>query len=359
MSGIELKYKHTYPGFELDVDLLIPDRGVTAVFGPSGCGKSTLLRLVAGLESTRTGFLRIGNEIWQDGSTFVPTHKRRLGYVFQSANLFPHLTVRQNLAYAAKRIPRSEGSASSTEVIELLGIGTLLDRKPSRLSGGERQRVAIARALAVNPRILLMDEPLASLDHARKQEILPYLQRMQRQLSIPILFVSHSPDEVAQLANHLVVLRDGRSVASGPIQDVLSRGDLPMMLGEDACSVFDAIVSEHDRDDHLLRLDVGRQHLHVREHPYGKGELVRVRALARDVSLSLVRQEHSSILNHLDVEVLEILDDRHPGQCLVRLSLDGIPLLCRMTHRSRQALDIKPGLKVWAQVKTMALLGPG
>lgn len=358
MSRIEMRYRHAYRGFDLDVDLSVPDRGVTAIFGPSGCGKTTLLRLVAGLEPSTDGFLKVGDEVWQEGAHALPSHRRRLGYVFQDANLFPHLTVRQNLSYGEKRIPKEERLASLAGVIELLGIEALLDRKPARLSGGERQRVAIARALAVNPRLLLMDEPLAALDHARKQEILPYLQRMQRELRIPILYVSHSPDEVAQLADHLVVLQKGRCLASGPIQEVLSRHDLPVVLGEDACSVFDALVAERDRRDHLLRLRIGRQSLLVREHACDEGQQVRVRVLARDVSIALDRQEHSSILNHLYVQVEEITEDSHPAQCLVRLSLEGAPLLCRMTHRSLRTLGIEPGLWVWAQVKTMALLGP-
>lgn len=357
MSGIELRFRHGYAGFDLDVALALPAKGVTAVFGPSGCGKTTLLRLVAGLETARDGFCKVGDEIWQDGARVVAPHKRRVGYVFQDANLFPHLTVSRNLSYGTRRTAPGERLPTLDPVVELLGIGGLLDRRPSRLSGGERQRVAIARALAVNPRILLMDEPLAALDLARKSEVLPYLKTLQRELEIPVLYVTHAPDEVAQLASHLVVLRSGRCIADGPIQEVLSRGDLPIVLGEDTCSVFDAVVAGRDPEDHLLRLRIGAQELLVREHPYGEGETIRVRILARDVSLSLERQAETSILNHLSVEVMEVIQDAHPAQALVRLSLEGAPLLARVTHRSLRVLGIRPGMRVWAQVKTMALLG--
>lgn len=357
MRNIELRFLHAYAGFDLDVALALPGTGVTAVFGPSGCGKTTLLRLVAGLESSREGFVRIGDEIWQDGSRMLAPHKRRIGYVFQDANLFPHLTVNQNLSYGTRRLPPEERLPTLDPVVELLGIGGLLDRRPSRLSGGERQRVAIARALAVNPMILLMDEPLAALDLARKNEVLPYLKRLQRELEIPILYVTHSPEEVAQLASHLVVLQGGRCIADGPIQDVLSRQDLPVVLGEDACSVFDAVVVGRDLEDHLVRLRIGGQELLVREHPCQDGAPIRVRILARDVSLSLERQGETSILNHLSVQVMDILQDVHPAQALVRLSLEGSPLLARVTHRSLRVLGIRSGMRVWVQVKTMALLG--
>lgn len=356
MNGVRLRFKHAYSGFDLDVDLALPGSGVTAIFGRSGCGKTTLLRLVAGLEIAREGLLQVHDEIWQDSSRILPPHRRRIGYVFQEANLFPHLTVADNLAYGVARIPASERLRDPGPVIDLLGVGALLDRRPARLSGGERQRVAIARALAVNPRILLMDEPLASLDQSRKSEVLPYLKRLQRELAIPVLYVTHSPDEVAQLASHLVVLDTGRCVADGSIQEILARGDLPVALGEDACSVFDALVVGLVPEDHLMRVRIGGQELLVREHPFAQDSRIRVRILARDVSLTPERQTRSSILNHVSVQVEEVMQDSHPAQALVRVSLDGQPLLARVTHRSLRTLGIAPGMRVWAQVKTMALL---
>ena len=202
MAGIDARFRLDWPGFSLDVDLALPGRGVTALFGHSGSGKTTLLRCIAGLERAAQGRLAVDGEVWQDAGSWLPPHQRPIGYVFQEASLFAHLTVLGNLRYGMKRISGAQ-RVSLDHAIELLGIGHLLDRKPDRLSGGERQRVGIARALAVSPRLLLMDEPLAALDLKRKQEILPYLERLHDELSIPVLYVSHSPDEVARLADYL------------------------------------------------------------------------------------------------------------------------------------------------------------
>lgn len=212
MDGIQARFRLDWPGFRLDVDLTLPGRGVTALFGHSGSGKTTLLRCIAGLERSPQGFLSFKGEVWQDAATWLPTYRRPLGYVFQEASLFPHLTVMGNLRYGLRRVTAGQ-RAHLEQAIELLGIAPLLKRRPDRLSGGERQRVGIARALAVNPRVLLMDEPLAALDHQRKQEILPYLERLHDTLAIPVLYVSHSPDEVARLADHLVVMEDGQALA--------------------------------------------------------------------------------------------------------------------------------------------------
>jgi molybdate transport system ATP-binding protein len=225
MAGIEARFRIDWPGFVLDVDLSLPGRGVTALFGHSGSGKTTLLRCIAGLERAPLGRLAVDGEVWQDASQWLPPHKRPIGYVFQEASLFAHLTVMGNLHYGLKRL-RCAPRISLDQAIELLGIGHLLDRKPDTLSGGERQRVGIARALAVSPRLLLMDEPLAALDLKRKQEILPYLERLHDELEIPVLYVSHSPDEVTRLADHLVAMEGGRVVAYGPLADTLARLDL-------------------------------------------------------------------------------------------------------------------------------------
>jgi molybdate transport system ATP-binding protein len=231
--SIHARFRLPYPAFTLDIDVDLPAGGVTAVFGRSGSGKTTLLRCIAGLEQTLDGSLIVNGETWQDGSYRRPVHQRALGYVFQEARLFPHLSVAANLDFGRRRIAESERRVSLAQVVELLGIAHLLERRPERLSGGERQRVAIARALATSPRLLLMDEPLAALDQARKQEILPYLERLHDELAIPVLYVSHSPDEVARLADHIVLMEDGRAVAQGPLTETLARVDLPLRLGED------------------------------------------------------------------------------------------------------------------------------
>ncbi|MFN3397971.1 MAG: molybdenum ABC transporter ATP-binding protein [Sulfurimicrobium sp.] len=355
--NIEARFKLDFSGFNLDVDLTLPGRGVTALFGHSGSGKTTLLRCLAGLERTPDGYLALDGEVWQDGPLFVPTHKRPLGYVFQEASLFPHLSVRNNLEYGLKRVSPAVRKIPLDHAIELLGIGHLLERMPARLSGGERQRVAIARALAVSPRILLMDEPLAALDLARKQEILPYLERLHDELEIPLIYVSHSPDEVARLADHIVAMDAGRAVAAGPLVETLARLDLPIHLGEDAGVVLDGVLAERDETWHLARVDFPGGSLWVREHGVPPGRHVRVRILARDVSLALAHVAHTSIQNLLSCTVEAIGDDSHPALALVRVRVGESALVARLTRRAVAALDLSPGCKVWAQVKSVALIG--
>jgi molybdate transport system ATP-binding protein len=216
MSRIEARFEVRYPGFALDVTLDLPGRGVTALFGPSGCGKTTCLRAMAGLLHAPGGRLRVQGEVWQDDHRFVPTHRRPLGYVAQDAALFPHLTVRGNVEYGMKRVPAAQRKVSIDQAVALLGIDALMGRRPDALSGGERQRVAMARALATSPRLLLLDEPMAALDARRKAEVLPWLERLHRELDIPVIYVSHAIGEVARLADHLVLMEAGRVVQSGP-----------------------------------------------------------------------------------------------------------------------------------------------
>ncbi|MEW6512536.1 MAG: molybdenum ABC transporter ATP-binding protein [Pseudomonadota bacterium] len=357
--SIAARFRHAYPGFALDVDLDLPGRGVTALFGHSGSGKTTLLRCIAGLERAQ-GRLAIDDAVWQDDATFVPTHRRPIGYVFQEASLFPHLSVQGNLDYGMKRCGCRPASADFQHIIELLGIGALLDRKPDRLSGGERQRVAIARALLTAPRLLLMDEPLAALDLARKNEILPYLERLHDELEIPVLYVSHAPDEVARLADHIVVMEGGRAVAQGPLTDTLARLDLPILslhLGEDAGVVLDGTVVERDENWQLARIGFAGGSVWVRDGGHALGHPVRVRILARDVSIAREQILATSILNTLPAKVVALADEPHPAQQLVRLQVGESPVLARVTRRSACALELKPGQAVWAQVKSVALIG--
>jgi molybdate transport system ATP-binding protein len=242
-------------------------------------------------------------------------------------------------------------------VLDLLGIGHLLERRPDSLSGGERQRVAIARALLTSPCLLLMDEPLAALDLARKQEILPYLERLHDELEIPVLYVSHAPDEVAHLADHIVVLDRGRAVAAGPLTDTLARLDLPIRLGEDAGVVLDAQVAERDENWHLTRVTFNGGHFWARDAGHAVGQRVRVRVLARDVSIALNHSFGTSILNALPATVEAIADEAHPALALVRLRVGASPLVARLTRRSVQALELTPGKVVFAQVKAVALVG--
>jgi molybdate transport system ATP-binding protein len=356
--SIVARFKLDRGEFVLDVDLDLPSRGISALFGPSGSGKTTLLRLVAGLDHA-PGYLEVNGQVWQDDTNkvFVPTHKRALGYVFQEASLFPHLSARRNLEYGMRRVPESERRVDLERVLDLLGIGHLLERRPDSLSGGERQRVAIARALLTSPCLLLMDEPLAALDLARKQEILPYLERLHDELEIPVLYVSHAPDEVAHLADHIVVLDRGRAVAAGPLTDTLARLDLPIRLGEDAGVVLDAQVAERDENWHLTRVTFNGGHFWARDAGHAVGQRVRVRVLARDVSVALNHSFGTSILNALPATVEAIADEAHPALALVRLRVGASPLVARLTRRSVQALELTPGKVVFAQVKAVALVG--
>lgn len=355
---IVARFQLAWPGFSLDVDLTLPGRGVTALFGHSGSGKTTCLRCIAGLERAGTAYLEVNGECWQDSAAkrFVPVHKRPLGYVFQEASLFPHLNVRRNLEYGMRRVPAAQRRVDWDHVVTLLGIGHLLERLPGRLSGGERQRVGIARALLTSPRLLLMDEPLAALDLKRKQEILPYLERLRDELDIPLLYVSHAPDEVARLADHLVLLDGGRVVAQGGLQETLARLDLPTAFSEDAGVVIESVIGEHDDAFHLSRLDFRGGHVLVARRAEAIGERVRFRLHARDVSLALERSTGSSISNVLPARVCQLADADTPAHVLVRLDADGTPLIARITRRSAVQLGITPGQSLWAQIKAVALL---
>lgn len=352
---IEACFRVDWPGFSLDVDLQLPGRGVTVLFGPSGSGKTTLLRCVAGLERAPQGRLAVDGEVWQDGRHWLPVHRRPIGYVFQEASLFDHLSVLGNLRYGLKRLGAPADPARLEQAVALLGIGPLLERRPERLSGGERQRVGIARALALGPRLLLMDEPLSALDHARRQEILPYLERLREELDIPVLYVTHAPDEVARLADHLVALEAGRVRAHGPLQELLVRLDLPLRLGEQAGAVLDATIGEVDARWHLARADFDGGSLWARDPGLPPGRRVRVRVLARDVSLA-AQPGASSIQNQLPGVVEAVGDDEHPALALVQVRVGAALLLARLTRRSAEQLGVAPGQRLWVQVKSVALL---
>ena len=351
--SLHLQFNLTRADFALNADLQLPGRGVTALFGPSGCGKTTLLRCIAGLERA-SGSLTVNEHLWQDATHFVPTHQRAIGYVFQEASLFPHLSVRGNLQYGMKRAS-SNGKVASDPIIDLLGIRALLDRKPEGLSGGERQRVAIARALAVDPKLLLMDEPLAALDLKRKQEILPYLDRLQATLEIPILYVTHSPDEVVRLAHHLVVMDAGSVVASGELADTLSQLDLPVKLGQEAGVVIESVVGSIESQWHLTRMDFGGGSVWIRDPGLALGAKARVRILASDISLAREQPGKSSIQNVLQGQIDAMRDDEHPGLVLVRVKVGETALLARVTKRAVSELALMPGDTVWTQVKSVAL----
>jgi molybdate transport system ATP-binding protein len=357
---IDVRLKRAYAGFSLDVDLNLPGRGVTALYGHSGSGKTTCLRCIAGLERAEHGFIQINDEVWQDSDNgiFVPPHKRALGYVFQEASLFPHLSVLANLQFGLKRIARPQRRVDMAQATELLGIGHLLERHPQHLSGGERQRVGIARALLTSPKLLLMDEPLAALDSQRKREILPYLQRLHDELEIPLLYVSHAQDEVARLADHLVLLSEGKALASGPIGETLARLDLPMAMGDDAGVIIEGQISAYDADYQLLSLQLPATEMSIRvtHAPMQVGQTLRCKVHARDISLSLENSEFSSILNRLPVTVVSEQSADNTAHVLIRLDAGGTPLVARITRYSRDQLGVHPGQHLWAQIKAVAVL---
>lgn len=351
------RFNLNYADFQLDVDLQLPGAGISVLFGHSGSGKTTLLRCIAGLQHARQGYLQVNGEIWQDHehNIFTPTYQRALGYVFQEANLFPHLTVAKNLHYGLSRLPRVIAKADLAQIIALLGIEHLLQRMPEHLSGGERQRVAIARALALNPAILLMDEPLASLDNKRKQELLPFFVRLHQNLNIPIIYVTHSQQEVAQLADYLVLLEQGRVIAASSLSDTLSRLDLPLAHAREASSVWEAKIAEHEQNYHLTHLAFEAGTLCVSYIDAAIGTNLRVQIFASDVSIALEKPTASSIQNILPAIINGFNDDNY-GHCVVRLLVGKQVLLAHITLKSKLLLGLQPGMAVYVQIKGTSIL---
>jgi len=357
-QGLQVLLSRDFGGFTLSVDLHLPPRGVTVIFGPSGSGKSTLLRCIAGLEPEARGCVSLNGQVWQDDHTgrFLPVHRRPIGYVFQDASLFPHLTVRANLEYGMRRAPSDKRRIGFDQALDLLGIRPLLERYPERLSGGEQQRVGMARALLTSPSLLLMDEPLAALDIALKREILPYLERLHAELSIPVLYVTHSPEEMTRLADYLVMLAAGRVRGHGALAAMLSNPEHLPAFADEPGVVLEAHVAEHDVGDGITRLDFAGGHLWVSLKPHPIGARVRCRILPTDVSLTLTRARDTSILNILPATVVAIAEVADPTQRLVQLDVEGSPLLSRITRRSQTRLDLRPGLSLYAQIKAVAFL---
>ena len=351
---IECKLNIQLEGFKLDAKFIIPDKGITVVFGPSGSGKTTLLRAIAGLERSDVGFLKVGDSIWQSDHNFVPTHKRQIGYVFQDAALFEHLNVEGNLNYVVRRKAKLTKDFIDS-IYTLLDIKPLINRSTIQLSGGEKQRVAIARALLTKPKILLLDEPLSALDLKRKNEILPYLDNLHSQLEIPILYVTHSQDETSRLADHLILIEDGKIIGNGPINEMLTRFDLPLSHSGDAISIFDARVISRDTDFNLMHLEFKGGQFIVPDNKLTIGSLVRIRVAARDVSITKKKQVDTSILNIFPAVVEEMVPEGD-AQVMVRLTLKGVVLLACLTKKSAISLKLNKGSSVFVQVKSVAIL---
>jgi molybdate transport system ATP-binding protein len=333
-----------------------PPRGLFALFGRSGAGKTTLINLMAGLARPDSGRIVLDDRILFDskGGINLPPERRRIGYVFQEGRLFPHMNVRRNLLFGRRRAPAENAAVPLEEIVTLLGIGHLLDRWPSGLSGGEKQRVAIGRALLANPRLLLLDEPLAALDGERKAEILPYIERLRDEINLPIVYVSHDPAEILRLADQVLLLEDGGIVASGPVAEIFSRPDLQGLVGTaEAGAVLTAQLQSHDDADGLSYLQFAGRQLTVPRLPAPAGSEVRLRIRARDVSLALAHPQGLSIQNILSARItgMHASDDAH-----MDVELDaGLPLRARVTNRAVRELALAVGMPVFALIKAVSV----
>ena len=354
---IEATFRGKLGGFALDAELSVPARGITAIFGPSGCGKTTVARCIAGLQRVADGFCAVDGDVWQDGGTFRPAHQRPIGYVFQEASLFPHLSVRRNLLYGAGKAAGAQ--ITFDEVVDLLGITALLDRSPHRLSGGERQRVAIGRALLSQPKLLLMDEPLAALDRATKNEILPFLERLHDRLSLPVLYISHDMAEIERFADHLVLMKHGGVIGQGPLHVVQSDPALPLASSRDAAVSLDGAVEAYDERYGLVTIEVAGGRLQIPASRKATGARQRLRIAASDVSLVRKQPAASSILNILPARILA-QSQLGLGEVTVVLALgasgSGAQILARMTRRSWDLLELSEGMDVFAQIKGVSLV---
>lgn len=338
------------------MDTEIPANGVTAFFGRSGSGKTSLLRCIAGLEKPEIALLCINGTLWHDSNNniFVSPDQRGIGYVFQEGVLFPKMTVKKNLLFGYHRTPKNLLKIDFKRVVDLLELEILLNRFPFSLSGGEKQRVAIGRALLNNPRLLLMDEPMASLDNAHKKDIFPYLENLHQNFQIPIIYITHDREEMLQFANYLVLVDQGKIIAQGPIEQVLTRLDLPIAREDGAAAVVEAEVIEHDYHFYLTKLAFAGGVLQTSWINREKGCRLRIRILAKDVSISLRPQEKTSIINMLPA-VIEEMQAHGKGRMLVRLKIGEISILSRITQKSCEILGIKAGDHVFAEVRSVAL----
>ncbi len=352
---LDVDVKARFGGFDLQARFTAPG-GLTALFGRSGAGKTSLVNLLAGLARPAAGHIRVGGATLFDDAAGIdlPPEKRRVGYVFQDARLFPHLSVGNNLTYGMKRVPKAERRHGFDQVVELLELAQLLDRRPAGLSGGEKQRVAIGRALLASPRLLLMDEPLSALDAARKNEIMPFIERLRDEMRVPIVYVSHALDDVVRLADIMVILSDGRVVASGEVEDIMSRLDLRPLTGRyEAGAVLAAMVIGEDSESDLTELSFGAGNLWVPHLDLPRGAPLRVRVRARDVSLSLSQPVDSSVLNIFKGTVIAVEDSDGPyADVLINI---GAPLIARITRKSLHRLALRPGGTVHASVKASAI----
>ncbi|MFT7617023.1 MAG: molybdate transport system ATP-binding protein [Planctomycetota bacterium] len=358
---IQVKASIQRSEFAVNIELSLSNHHVVGLYGHSGAGKTTLLRMVAGHERPKSGFIKIGDEIWldSDNGVFVPPHERAVGWVPQEVDLFPHLNVQGNLEFGMKRHGRNNKTFTMADVVKWLGLSSFMTRMPNELSGGQKQRVAIGRALLANPKVLLLDEPISSLDVKARFEILPILAELRERLDIPILYVSHSLKEVARLADYVVCLENGVVVNEGPIEELFATVDFASDEFNDQGAVVDAIVVEHDEDDHLSKVETKAGILWVPRIECSEGANVRLQILSRDVSLATCAIECDSILNVL-TGVVSSLKEVAPGVFVVRVDCGPdetkIPILARLTKRSKVRLGIEVGVQVYVRMKSVSLL---
>lgn len=361
MSGLDIRIRRGAGTFAIDL-AFEAGKGITGLIGPSGAGKSMTLETIAGLARPDAGRVALDDDVFVDTERgiFLPPEKRRIGFVFQDPLLFPHLSVAENLDYGARRHPPA-GSVSRDDVIDLLGLDALLDRRPHRLSGGEAQRVAIGRALLSNPRLILMDEPLSSLDTRRRREIMPFIEALHRRLDLPILYVSHNIDEIVRLADRVLVLNGGSLLASGDVAAILNRNDIQsLILGEDErdadpATIVEAAVTRHDEAHHLTELAFGSAALSLTHLRLPVGAKVRLRIHARDIAIATERPHGLSIQNVIEARIAA-LSPAGAAQIDVLLSIAGAPdLRARITARAAGQLSLAPGATVWALVKSVVL----
>ena len=351
---LKAAFKVDYPGFNLDIDLQLPASGITVVFGPSGSGKTTLLRCLAGLE--KSGKMEIAGQVLQNENIFIPVNLRAIGMVFQESRLFPHLKVRDNLLYGYKRTPLNSRRLHLEDIARVLSLEKLQERSIDKLSGGEKQRVALGRALLTSPKLLLMDEPLAALDAQRKTEIIPFIRKVEKELSIPIIYVTHSMSEVLQLVDTMVILKDGKVVKYGPVGKVFSDIQLRESIGDEhSGAVLDTTVLEHDTDYGITRLDFMGQQLSVPIQDIATGQVLRVHIHSKDVSLATQPPEGlTSVLNILKTKVRKI--GENVGYS-VDIELDaGRPLLATITRKSLSNLNLRPGQSIYAYIKAIRMV---
>jgi molybdate transport system ATP-binding protein len=353
---LKVVVKKSRGAFTLDANFELPTPGVVALFGRSGCGKSTLVNIIAGLIAADTGQVVLDDAVLLDTERHieVPPERRRIGYVFQDARLFPHLSVAANLRYAQRRASMP-AFVSFDLVVDLLDLASLMQRRTHKLSGGERQRVAIGRALLSQPRLLLLDEPLASLDASRREELLPYLETLRDQLAIPMVYVSHNFDEVLRLATYVVLVKSGKTIAQGGVAEMSLNAGLRAIIGADAVgAIVDGTVLGTDTPSGLMRVQVGRGELKVQFGTLNAGAKVRVQLLARDLIVATQVPRYLSVRNVLAGAVTAVTNDDGDSD-LIAIDIGGTIIMARVTKAATRELHLAAGAPVWALVKAVSL----